>query len=147
MNDALIVIDVQNDLILKEGKTPIVNAHKIIKPINRLINWVRKGQGLVVFTQDWHPQEHKSFASNHEGKKIFDIIKLGKEAQVLGLLEAEAAQLGDGAQFLALVLGQVGLGGVFDDRQLVLLGDGVDLIHVTRHAVDVDRHDGAACAR
>ena len=62
---------------------------------------------------------------------------------VLGFLEAEAAQVADRAALAALVFGQPRLAGVLDHRQLVLAGDGVDRVHVARHAEDVHRHDGA----
>jgi nicotinamidase/pyrazinamidase len=38
---------------------------------------------FVVATQDWHPQSHKSFASNHPGKKAFESIMLHGLEQVL----------------------------------------------------------------
>jgi nicotinamidase/pyrazinamidase len=37
----------------------------------------------VVATQDWHPQTHKSFASNHAGKKAFEQIDWHGLPQVL----------------------------------------------------------------
>ncbi|MCZ7640155.1 MAG: hypothetical protein M5U12_31350 [Verrucomicrobia bacterium] len=42
-----------------------------------------------------------------------------------------------------LVLGEPGLAGVLDHREAVFAGDGVDGVHVARHAVDVDREEGA----
>ena len=47
-------------------------------------------------------------------------------AEVLGHLEAEAAGRAPGADLAAAPLGQVGLAGVLDHRQVVLLGDGQD---------------------
>ena len=37
----------------------------------------------VVLTQDWHPTDHKSFASSHENKKPFDIVAMPYGDQVL----------------------------------------------------------------
>ena len=37
----------------------------------------------VVLTQDWHPAEHKSFASNHENKKPYDVTTMPYGQQVL----------------------------------------------------------------
>jgi nicotinamidase/pyrazinamidase len=34
-------------------------------------------------TKDWHPKNHKSFAVNHKGKKIYDVINLNGTSQVL----------------------------------------------------------------
>ena len=62
---------------------------------------------------------------------------------MLGVLEAEAAQIAERPALAASVLGQPRLAGVFDYREAVLLGDRVDGVHVAWHAVDVDRHDGA----
>ena len=38
---------------------------------------------VVVATQDWHPTNHKSFASNHAGKNLFEKIDLNGLEQVL----------------------------------------------------------------
>ena len=62
--------------------------------------------------------------------------------KVLGVLEAEAAQVAERAALSAAVLGQPRLAGVLDHRQPAPLGDGVDRVHLAGHAVDVDRHDG-----
>ena len=43
--------------------------------------------------------------------------------EVLGVLEAEAAQVADRPALAALVLGQPGLAGVLDDREAVLPGE------------------------
>src|SRR5690606_30744532 len=38
---------------------------------------------LIVATQDWHPQNHKSFAAQHPGKKEFELTELNGLPQVL----------------------------------------------------------------
>ena len=38
---------------------------------------------LVVATQDWHPADHKSFASNHVAKNVFEKIDLNGLEQIL----------------------------------------------------------------
>jgi len=48
-----------------------------------LVNELQNSFSLVVATQDWHPQSHKSFASNHPGKKAFETIALHGLEQVL----------------------------------------------------------------
>ena len=53
---ALIVVDAQNDF-MPGGTLAVSNGDQIIKPINRLL---RKFD-LVIFTKDWHPQNHCSF--------------------------------------------------------------------------------------
>ncbi|MFM0258123.1 isochorismatase family protein [Paraburkholderia sediminicola] len=57
--DVLLVIDVQNDFI--SGTVAIPDAPAIIPVINELTQHFSR----VVFTQDWHPSEHVSFASRH----------------------------------------------------------------------------------
>ena len=43
-----------------------------------------KGEGFfIVATQDWHPPDHVSFASNHPGKNPFDTIEILGRVQVL----------------------------------------------------------------
>lgn len=67
-NDALIVVDVQNDFI-PGGALAVNFGDKIVEPINNLLE---NFPGRVVFTQDWHPAGHRSFASAHADKKPFD---------------------------------------------------------------------------
>jgi len=71
---------VQNDFC--EGGALAVNkGSDVIHVINELI---RKGKfDFIVATQDWHPRDHKSFASNNKGKNIYNVIKLGGIPQVL----------------------------------------------------------------
>lgn len=76
--DTLIVIDVQNDFI-PGGSLAVPFGNEIIKPLNKLLDKFE----LIVATQDWHPANHMSFASNYEGKKPFDIIELGGIKQTL----------------------------------------------------------------
>lgn len=68
---ALLVIDVQNDF-LPGGSLAVADGDQVIPVINKLI----PQYDLVVATQDWHPANHKSFASQHEGKKLFEEIDL-----------------------------------------------------------------------
>lgn len=75
---ALLLVDVQNDFM--PGGSLEVPHGDIIVP---LINRVQKYFDLVVATQDWHPQNHKSFASNHSNKKPFEEIDLQGMKQTL----------------------------------------------------------------
>jgi len=71
----LILVDVQNDF-MEGGTLEVPQANRIVPVINSLL----KQFDLVVATQDWHPQNHQSFASNHSNKKPFDKInRLGNE--------------------------------------------------------------------
>jgi nicotinamidase/pyrazinamidase len=75
---ALIVVDVQN-CFLPGGSLAVKDGEQVIPVINR----IAKDFANVVMTQDWHTSGHVSFASAHEGKKPFDIIKLRYGDQVL----------------------------------------------------------------
>ena len=73
-NDALLVIDMQNDF-LPGGKLPVAEGDTIIPGINLLLEKFRTKDTPIIFTQDWHPKDHLSFASIHEGKSPYDPIK------------------------------------------------------------------------
>lgn len=77
-SSALIIVDIQYDF-LTGGSLAVENGNEIIPIINALQNHF----SLVVATQDWHPDNHKSFASNHEDKNEFEIIDLNGNEQVL----------------------------------------------------------------
>ena len=75
---ALIIVDIQNDFI-PGGKLAVPFGNQIIP----LVNELQESFELVVATQDWHPSNHKSFASNHENKNPFEKITLHGLEQVL----------------------------------------------------------------
>ena len=75
---ALIIVDLQNDF-LPGGALAVKDGDQIIDRINKL----QDKFDYVVATQDWHPANHKSFASQHEGKVPFDVIELNGTQQVL----------------------------------------------------------------
>ena len=74
----LIIIDVQNDF-LPGGQLEVPQSNLIVPVINRIQNCF----DLVVATQDWHPKNHKSFASKHLGKRPFDSMVLNGLQQTL----------------------------------------------------------------
>ncbi|MBK8504245.1 MAG: bifunctional nicotinamidase/pyrazinamidase [Saprospiraceae bacterium] len=78
MSQALLIIDIQNDFT-EGGSLEVPGAHHIIPLVNQLQNQFE----LVIATQDWHPRDHGSFASNYSGKKPFEIIDLYGLEQVL----------------------------------------------------------------
>jgi len=75
---AWLIIDVQNDF-LPGGALGVEEGDRIIPVINRL----QEKFDFIVATQDWHPADHASFASNHEGKVPGNFIQLGNVEQVL----------------------------------------------------------------
>lgn len=74
----LIVVDVQNGFT-PGGNLAVANADEIIPKINQLAQKFEH----IVLTQDWHPDQHISFADNHLNKKPFETIELGYGRQVL----------------------------------------------------------------
>lgn len=75
---ALIIVDVQNDF-LPGGALEVPGGDKVVPVLNDL----QARFDLVVATQDWHPEGHSSFASQHEGKKPFDVIEWKGRSQTL----------------------------------------------------------------
>ncbi len=72
--DALIVVDMQYDFI-PGGALPVEGGDEIIGGINQIAKLFQNNQNPVVFTQDWHPENHLSFASSHPGKEPGDEYK------------------------------------------------------------------------
>ena len=91
-NRALVVIDVQNDFC-PGGALAIENGDQVVAPINDLMNQFEN----VVLTQDWHPENHISFASNQPGKNPFETIELDYGPQTLW--PAHCVQGSSGAAF------------------------------------------------
>lgn len=74
----LLLVDIQNDF-LPGGSLAVPCGDEVISAANRLI----PGFDLVVATQDWHPPNHGSFASQHNGQEVGDTVVLGDLQQVL----------------------------------------------------------------
>lgn len=88
----LLIIDVQNDF-MPGGSLAVPDADRIVPTINK----IQHKFDLVVASQDWHPQDHVSFASNHEGKSPFDEIEIQGRPQILW--PDHCVQGTDGANF------------------------------------------------
>src|SRR3982751_5471775 len=76
--NALILVDLQNDFC--PGGALAVRDGDVIMP---LINELQPKFDVVVATQDWHPRDHGSFAANHPGKNVGDVIELNGLPQIL----------------------------------------------------------------
>ena len=76
--DALLIIDVQNDfcpggaLAVPEGDTVVPNINKLVERFD-----------TVIQTQDWHPENHNSFASSHPDHEPFETIEVSYGEQTL----------------------------------------------------------------
>ena len=75
---ALILIDLQYDF-MPGGALAVARGDEVVAVANRLM----RSHDLVVATQDWHPADHKSFASQHEGKEVGEVIDLDGLPQVM----------------------------------------------------------------
>ncbi|WP_038180236.1 bifunctional nicotinamidase/pyrazinamidase [Vibrio rhizosphaerae] len=92
MTKALILVDVQNDFA-PSGALPVPQGDEIIPIINQLLPCFDH----VIATQDWHPQGHSSFASEHN-KTPGECIELGGVTQVMW--PDHCVQGTDGAAFI-----------------------------------------------
>lgn len=75
---ALLLIDIQNDF-MPFGSLPVADGDAVVAIANVLAGRFE----LVVATQDWHPANHGSFASNHPGMRPGEVVELGGRPQVL----------------------------------------------------------------
>src|SRR5215467_3625139 len=75
---ALLLVDLQNDFF-PGGALAVPKANQIFPLANDLQDYFP----LIVATQDYHPVNHKSFASAHPGKQVYEVIDLNGISQVL----------------------------------------------------------------
>lgn len=80
MTKALLLIDIQNGFC-PGGNLPVAEGDAVVPVANRLMR--DGGYDLVVASQDWHPANHGSFASQHQGKQPFDMGELSGRPQVM----------------------------------------------------------------
>lgn len=78
MASALIVIDMQPDFC-PGGRLAVTGGDEIVPIINDLM----ADYDAVILTQDWHPADHASFASNHAGAAPYDVVQMPYGPQVL----------------------------------------------------------------
>ena len=96
---ALILVDLQNDF-LPGGALAVPHGDEVLPVAARLATRFQ----TIVATQDWHPPGHQSFAAEHAGRAIGEVIELDGLPQVLwpvhcvqGTRGAEFAAGADGA--------------------------------------------------
>lgn len=77
-NDALVIVDPQNDFC-PGGSLAVDGGDAIMAGIVALADRFAH----VVVTQDWHPADHSSFASNHDGGVPFETVRMRYGDQVL----------------------------------------------------------------
>lgn len=75
---ALILVDIQRDF-LPGGALAVPEGEAVVPVANR----IQPVFDLVVATQDWHPADHGSFASNHPGRRPGETVKRDGLEQIL----------------------------------------------------------------
>jgi nicotinamidase/pyrazinamidase len=61
---ALVVVDVQNDFTDPAGGLAVTDAPSILPEVNARVAACRGAGGLVVYTQDWHPERTPHFVTD-----------------------------------------------------------------------------------
>jgi nicotinamidase/pyrazinamidase len=77
---ALLIVDVQNGFC-PGGNLPVADGHNVVPVINKLMD--SGVYDLIVASRDWHPENHGSFASQHPGKKPFEMGVLAGSPQMM----------------------------------------------------------------
>ena len=72
VRSALVIIDVQN-CFTAGGTLAVGDGDAVIPVINRLREDLDPFFNLVVMSQDWHCQDHVSFASQHPGYPLYSL--------------------------------------------------------------------------
>lgn len=78
MKKALLLVDIQNDF-LPGGALGVPEGDAVIAVANKL----QPHFDHVIATQDWHPEDHGSFAANHPGCEMGETIALDGLQQIL----------------------------------------------------------------
>lgn len=89
----LLLIDIQNDFV-PGGALAVGEGDRIVPVVNQL----QAKFELIVATQDWHPANHGSFAANHAGKRVGELIELEGLSQILW--PVHCVQQSPGAEFV-----------------------------------------------
>jgi nicotinamidase/pyrazinamidase len=81
----IIVVDVQGDFTKwKNGSLAVEGTDEAyFKKVEENTKKLKEAGFPIYATQDWHPANHVSFFTNHQGKKAFDVIRLHEKDQVL----------------------------------------------------------------
>lgn len=78
MRKALLVVDIQNDF-LPGGALGVQHGDQVVPVINKVSSRFEN----IIVTQDWHPDDHVSFAQHHPGRQPFETILLDYGEQTL----------------------------------------------------------------
>lgn len=92
-NYALIAVDIQNDFC-PGGALAVKHGDRIIKPLNKLIEFFDRLEFPIIFTRDWHPPNHRSFKEyggiwpvhcvrGTKGAEFHPLLKVPKDAIII----------------------------------------------------------------
>lgn len=76
--DVLLAVDLQNDFC-PGGALAVPGGDEVIAPIHRIAPRFQH----IILTQDWHPADHKSFATAHPGRQPFESVQMPYGEQTL----------------------------------------------------------------
>ena len=98
---AVVVVDVQGDFTTAhKGSLAVPNSDQAyLERVAKATDQLKKADLPVYATQDWHPADHMSFASNHKDKKPFETIKLD-DGRTQVLWPAHCVQGSKGSEIL-----------------------------------------------
>lgn len=77
-NAAILIIDVQNDFC-PGGHLAVPGGDEVVAEIND----IRRSFGVRIYTQDFHPADHSSFASNNDDAEIMSMKEMSYGPQVM----------------------------------------------------------------
>ncbi len=87
---ALLIIDMQNDFVKKEGALCVPDAEKTVPAIKRLLEKAREKNVKIFFTQDWHEENDIEFPiwgkhaiKNTWGAEIIEELKPQKGEYII----------------------------------------------------------------
>lgn len=92
LTSALLMVDLQNDFC-KGGNLAVPEGEAVIP----LANQLQKKFDFIIATQDWHPKNHASFASQHPNKIVGETVTVNNLLQILW--PDHCVQHSKGAQF------------------------------------------------
>ncbi|AHC15358.1 bifunctional nicotinamidase/pyrazinamidase [Salinispira pacifica] len=91
--NALILVDLQNDFA-PGGSLAVPGGDEVVPVVNRIMSRFDH----IFTTQDWHPEDHMSFAANHPDKEPGEVIRLNGKDQILW--PVHCVQHSEGANFI-----------------------------------------------
>lgn len=95
--NALIIVDAQRDFGLEDGALYVPKGEEVVPEINRLR--AALGDVDVFLTQDWHPEDHMSFVTQHPEMAVFQ-DKTMEDGSVQRMWPPHCVQGSRGAEFL-----------------------------------------------